>query len=338
MLGDLNTEHRWGVVLAGGDGIRMRPLVRLISGDDRPKQFCALLGRRSLLDETKRRIKRSISPRRTLFALLKSHEPFYGKELQGVPPSRLVVQPLNRGTLSAVLYALSRLKGLDRDAVVAFFPSDHHYSNEDNFAAGIDLAFNAAENNANSVVLLGAPATYAATDYGWIQVEPARSTSSYRGLLRARRFWEKPSLEVAEDLLDRGCVWNTFVMIGRARAFVNVIRSAAPDFYEAFRSIWGESQPEVEEPIVSKIYQGLAVADLSREVLSKTPESLGVFCLGDVGWSDLGDPRRALEVLQRSSTEADDTMTALWRSETMHVASNVTPERQRSKSVGDCAL
>jgi mannose-1-phosphate guanylyltransferase len=225
--------------------------------------------------------------------LLKSHELFYGKELQGVPSSHLVVQPLNRGALPAVLYALSRLNGLDRDAVVAFFPSDHHYSNEDNFAAGIDLAFNAAENNANNVVLLGAPATYPATDYGWIEVEPARSTRSYRGFLRAKRFWEKPPLKVAKDLLDRGCVWNTFVMVGRAGAFVNLIRSAAPDFYEAFRPIWGEWQPQLEAPIVSKIYRDLAVADLTREVLSKTLESLGVFCLGDVGWSD-GDPRRAL--------------------------------------------
>src|SRR5215472_17592981 len=124
---DFNMEHRWGVVLAGGDGIPMRPMTRLISGDDRPKQFCARLGRRSLLSETRRRIEWNISPDNTLFVLLKSHEPFYGKELQGVPSSHLVVQPLNRGSLPAVLYALSRLNGLDRSAIVAFFPSDHHY-------------------------------------------------------------------------------------------------------------------------------------------------------------------------------------------------------------------
>jgi len=269
MQRDFNTEHRWGVVLAGGERSPVHSLPRLISGDDRPKQFCAPFGRRSLLGGTRRRIQKSIPPRRTLFALLKSQDLFYGEGLQGVPSSHLVVQPLNRGSLPAVLYALSRLNGLDRSAIVAFFPSDHHYSNEDNFAAGIDLAFNVAENNTNSVVLLGAPATYSATGCGWIEVEPARSTSSYRGFLGARRFWKKPSLEVAADLLDLGCLWNNFVMIGRAEAFVNLIRSAAPVFYEAFRSIWGEWQPEVEAPLVSKIYRDLAVADL-REVLSKS--------------------------------------------------------------------
>jgi Nucleotidyl transferase len=35
-------EYPWAVILAGGDGVRLRPLSRLISGDDRPKQFCPL--------------------------------------------------------------------------------------------------------------------------------------------------------------------------------------------------------------------------------------------------------------------------------------------------------
>ncbi|MGH7416546.1 MAG: sugar phosphate nucleotidyltransferase [Candidatus Rokuibacteriota bacterium] len=32
------------IILAGGDGIRLRPLTRRLAGDDRPKQFCVLLG------------------------------------------------------------------------------------------------------------------------------------------------------------------------------------------------------------------------------------------------------------------------------------------------------
>lgn len=42
----------WGVVLAGGEGIRLRPLTRLICGDERPKQYVALTGSRSLLRQT----------------------------------------------------------------------------------------------------------------------------------------------------------------------------------------------------------------------------------------------------------------------------------------------
>jgi len=38
----------WAVVLAEGQGVRLRPLTRLVCGDDRPKQFASLVGSRSM--------------------------------------------------------------------------------------------------------------------------------------------------------------------------------------------------------------------------------------------------------------------------------------------------
>ena len=48
--------HLWAVLLAGGDGVRLRDLTRRIAGDSRPKQFCRIIGEQSLFRETRTRL------------------------------------------------------------------------------------------------------------------------------------------------------------------------------------------------------------------------------------------------------------------------------------------
>jgi hypothetical protein len=108
--------RRWGVILAGGDGVRLRELTRFVSGDDRPKQFCPFLGKYSLLQEARQRAERSI----------------YLRDL-GDRPSQRVVQPCNKGTAPAILYTLLQISQMDPDAIVAILPCDHYYSRENVF-------------------------------------------------------------------------------------------------------------------------------------------------------------------------------------------------------------
>ena len=166
--------------------------------------------------------------------------------------------------------------------------------------SGVDLAFSAADSNPETVILLGVAAKHAETEYGWIEAAPAMSTHAQDGLLKVKRFWEKPSARTARELLERGCVWNTFVMIGRAQAFLDLIRASVPDIYEAFESSSKLPPSMSTSDSFNAIYQCFTSADFSKLVLSRTPARLGVWCLGDVGWSDLGDPRRVMTALSEA--------------------------------------
>lgn len=161
-------SHRWAVVLAGGDGRRLQKLTCRISGDNRPKQFCPFFKGKSLLDNTRERIAPIFRRDRTVFALARAHECFYRSHLADVRDGCKVIQPANRGTAVAMALCLRVVMEQDEDAVVAFFPSDHHYSDNSAFREHAEFALNQIEEYPHCLLILGAEARYPELEYGWI--------------------------------------------------------------------------------------------------------------------------------------------------------------------------
>jgi len=131
-------ERRWGIVLAGGEGARLRPLTQLICGDARPKQFCPLYGGRSLLERTLDRAELSIPDEHLLVSLTQRHRQWYTAEVS-LHPSQRIVQPSNRDTAPPILHALWSISAADPRALIAILPCDHHYSDEFSFTRSLDL-------------------------------------------------------------------------------------------------------------------------------------------------------------------------------------------------------
>ena len=76
--------------------------------------------------------------------LTRTHEPFYADQVAGMPSSSVLIQPSNRGTAPAILYSLMRLREMDPKGIVAFFPSDHYFSDDEAFIGHIDSAYTVA--------------------------------------------------------------------------------------------------------------------------------------------------------------------------------------------------
>ncbi len=295
------SARRWGVLLAGGDGMRLRELTRFICGDERPKQFCPLMGERTLLEEARERAERSIDASRLLYSVTRTHESHYRRELADTGSHR-IVQPSNRGTAPAVISALLHVFDRDEDAVVAFLPCDHYYSEERRFTEALDAAFAVAEGQRERVVLLGAEPDGPEVEYGWIELgglvgETAASVYGVRG------FQEKPPLPMAEHLFRSGSLWNTFVMVGHVAAFLEMTAQSVPGLMEVLRSGYRPAGGARETRIADGVYERITPTDFSRQVLTPGAKRLVAMGLGEVDWNDLGDPERVISTLVSRGAE-----------------------------------
>jgi len=110
-------RHFWALLLAGGDGMRLRELTIQIVGDHRPKQFCPIVSGESLLSQTRYRLNPLFSVDRQVFVVACAHEEYYSEELADAVGSMVIAQPANRGTAVAIIIALLRVMQSDPDAV-----------------------------------------------------------------------------------------------------------------------------------------------------------------------------------------------------------------------------
>ena len=90
MLEEANT---WALVLAAGEGSRLRILTTSPSGTAIPKQFCSLFEGPSLLHEALRRAQAVADNAHTCVVVAEQHRRWWQGALDSVPAENVIVQP-----------------------------------------------------------------------------------------------------------------------------------------------------------------------------------------------------------------------------------------------------
>jgi mannose-1-phosphate guanylyltransferase len=290
----------WSLILAGGDGVRLRSLTRAITGEARPKQFCPLLDGETLLEHARRRVDRLSPFDHQAIVVTRSHEAYYAPLVRGLAPGRLVEQPGNRGTAAGLLYPLLRIADLAGDVPVAVFPSDHFVDDDRAFVAAAAEALDAVQARPDLVVLLGIEPDTPETEYGWIEADDRPLPMDGALVFPIRCFWEKPSAELATTLLARRCLWNSFVMVGRVSAFLDLIAAGAPELVARFQPLCGAIGTWREADVADSVYGTLPSINFSEHVLVPGAAHLGTVRVKGVEWSDLGNVERVYATIRRT--------------------------------------
>src|ERR1041384_173135 len=292
-------RNLWGVILAGGEGERVQSFPRRVVADVRPKQFCAITGRHSMLRHTLDRAQVLIPPQRTLTIITHHHMRYAQEQLSDRPPGTVVVQPSSRGTGVGILLPLLKIRKRHADSIVVVFPADHFVIDKERFMYHVASAARIVHADPSVVVILGVNPNRAESGYGWVERGSRIERCQGAILHRVRRFWEKPAEKTAQTLFDNGCLWNTFVLVGHTSVLLNHLRSVVPEIYEPLHSVQDILDTTAEGGAIMEVFEHLPSADFSRAVLQKIPEHLRVLELTGVYWSDWGEAHRILHEVER---------------------------------------
>lgn len=287
----------WALVLAAGDGTRLRALTTR-NGIATPKQYCSLRGGRSLLGDALVRAARCVPRKRVLVVVAEEHRRFWKRELADLPADNVIVQPRNRGTAAGILLPLLTVLERDAEARLAILPSDHFVMRESVMAESLRLALASLEESALGLTLLGITPDAPETGYGWIVRKRTPCL-----LAPVARFVEKPDAATASELFSAGALWNSFLFTARAPALLALYRERLPALLGEFRAAFG-SRPGRAARLAS-LYATLETSDFSREILQASAARLRLATVPPCGWTDLGTPERVAQCL--ASLRDDDT-------------------------------
>ena len=323
-------SNTWALVLAAGEGSRLRSLTTAESGTIVPKQFCSLYEGPSLLHEALCRARAVTTESRTCVVVAEQHRRWWEGPLWSLAPDNVIVQAENLGTGLGILLPLLHILHLDPQAQLVLLPSDHYVRYEAVLTVALEGALGRIARQAQETVLLGVQPEELDPDLGYV----VPGSRDGEGAFRVDRFVEKPSLAMANELIRSGALWNTFIVVSRGCALLDLFRERFPEIVRVmFAAFESDRSSGPEGTAMAELYENLPVIDFSRDILAEQLSQLRVLPVPPCGWSDLGTPKRVSDALRRAPRPAE----APWMRSSMGYLSLAEQHERRSATHGPCA-
>jgi len=270
------------VILSGGSGTRLWPMSRA----HYPKQFLALSGTRSLLQEAALRVADRARFAPPVFIANDEHRFILAEQARaaGVAPRLIVLEPMGRNTAPAACVAALALAAQEPDALMLVMPSDHAIADAAAFAAAVDRAAAAARQG--RLVTFGIAADRPETGYGYIRRGPA--LPGLDGVYAVDAFVEKPNKARAESYLAAGdYAWNSGLFLFPAALYLAELERLLPDTVAACREAFARAKRDIDFLRLDRAAFAKAESkSIDYAVMEHTAHAAIVPVA--MGWSDVG--------------------------------------------------
>lgn len=277
------------VVLSGGSGTRLWPASR----ESHPKQLLALLGERSMLQETLIRLE-GFTAAKVATPIVVGNEEYrfiVAEQLRqlGTAHAQLVLEPVGRNTAPALTLAALLAEGAN-DPVLLAMPADHAIAEGERFRRAIADGLHAASHG--DVVTFGIRPTRAEAGYGYLRCGVAAEDAELPFSLDA--FVEKPDAATAQRYMESGeYLWNSGIFMLRASTWLRAMQTLQPEMLDACKRAWAGGKRDGDFLRVDKAAFAACPSDsidyTVMEKLRDHPELGRAWVVPlEARWSDIG--------------------------------------------------
>ncbi len=263
------------VIMAGGSGTRLWPLSRA----GHPKQFLALNGDKTMLQQTAERLS-GLATTESITICNEEHRFFVAEQLREIDAlGKIILEPVGRNTAPAI--ALAALIEKEEDPLLLVLAADHVIADQDAFTDAVLTAVPLAE--AGKLVTFGIIPSEPHTGYGYIEAgEPVE------GYYSVASFKEKPDAATAAEYVNHGgYFWNSGMFLFKARHYLKELETHRPDIAVACDGALANVSHDLDFIRVDvEAFAACPDDSIDYAVMEKTSDAVVVPM--DAGWSDIG--------------------------------------------------
>lgn len=271
------------MIMAGGGGTRFWPRSR----QQRPKQFLALGGERTLLQQAMDRIEGLVPVEQSWVITGAAYREETARQLPSLASEHIVGEPCGRDTAPCIGLGAALIARRDPSAVMLVTPADHVIEPVREFERAARVAAQMAEEHSSALITFGIPPTFPSTGYGYIQRGPEIGQRQGVSVFRVQRFEEKPPAERAERFLVSGeYYWNSGIFVWRVATVLAELQRQQPALHDAVQTIADAWDTPQRDEVLRRQFETMPKLSIDFAVMERAREVLVI--QAPYRWDDVG--------------------------------------------------